>query len=76
MTFISVIPALVCGITVGITQEDTYLSEKYCWLSMKVLIPSLLAPVSIILSMNVLIFIAVLYTITFKSKVSSVDLTI
>lgn len=39
---------------------------------MKVLIPSLLAPVAIILLINILIFVVVLYTISFKSKVSVV----
>nr|XP_039271328.1 adhesion G protein-coupled receptor E3-like [Styela clava] len=61
-------PGLIAGLSVGITRPDVYLSEKYCWLAMPVLIPSVLVPIALVLFSNLIIFVCVLYTITFRSK--------
>jgi len=60
------IPAIIVATCYFVAEE--YKSDKYCWLSEKLLYKSVVLPIAAVLTVNVLILILVMYYITCRAS--------
>nr|XP_026695108.1 adhesion G-protein coupled receptor G6-like isoform X2 [Ciona intestinalis] len=61
-------PAIVVAASASSLPKESYQSMKYCWLASDPLLYSIVYPIAVMLSLNLLIFFIVMYNITYRSQ--------